>query len=138
MQAFICTACGTQYPPGDAPPAQCTICEDERQFVPLRGQTWTTLPALAAGHFNAWRQHEPGLIGIVRRSRRNRNRRCRGARLNRVDRHVRSIGGQHHGIDARQAIISAAPHRPRKPLGDDNQRLTRRTELPQFRGQGAQ
>ena len=64
MQAFICTACGTQYPPSDAPPAQCTICEDERQFIPPRGQTWTTLPALAAGHFNGWRQHEPGIIGI--------------------------------------------------------------------------
>lgn len=64
MQGFICTACGTQYPPSDAPPPHCTICEDERQFIPPRGQTWTTLPALAAGHFNGWRQHEPGIIGI--------------------------------------------------------------------------
>jgi hypothetical protein len=64
MPAFICTACGTQYPPSTDPPAQCNICEDERQFIPPRGQTWTTLPALAAGHFNGWRQHEPGLIGI--------------------------------------------------------------------------
>ena len=64
MDAFICTACGTQYPPSQAAPAQCTICEDERQFIPPRGQTWTTLPALAAGHFNGWRQHEPGIIGI--------------------------------------------------------------------------
>ena len=64
MPAFICTACGTQYPPRDAPPAQCPICEDERQYVPPGGQTWTTLPALAATHFNVYRQHEPGLIGI--------------------------------------------------------------------------
>ena len=64
MDAFICTACGTQYPPSQTAPAQCTICEDERQFIPPRGQTWTTLPALAAGHFNGWRQHEPGIIGI--------------------------------------------------------------------------
>jgi hypothetical protein len=64
MQGFICTACGTQYPPSDTPPPHCTICEDERQFIPPRGQTWTTLPALAAGHFNGWRQHEPGIIGI--------------------------------------------------------------------------
>ena len=64
MQGFICTACGTQYPPSNAPPSQCTICEDERQFIPPRGQTWTTLPALAASHFNGWRQHEPGIIGI--------------------------------------------------------------------------
>jgi len=64
MQAFICTACGTQYPPSDAAPPSCIICEDERQFVPPGGQTWTTLPALAAGRFNAYRQHEPGVIGI--------------------------------------------------------------------------
>ena len=64
MDAYICTACGTQYPPSDGPPAHCIICEDERQFIPPRGQTWTTLPALAAGHFNGWRQHEPGIIGI--------------------------------------------------------------------------
>src|SRR5262245_59284224 len=64
MQAFICTACGTQYPPSASPPPSCTICEDERQFVPLGGQGWTTLAALAATRFNAWRQHEPGIVGI--------------------------------------------------------------------------
>ena len=64
MQAFICTACGTQYPPSETAPPRCTICEDERQFVPLAGQSWTTLPALAATRFKAWRQHEPGIIGI--------------------------------------------------------------------------
>lgn len=64
MDAFICTACGTQYPPSAAPPPQCTICEEERQYVPPRGQTWTTPAALAAGHFNAYREHEPGIIGI--------------------------------------------------------------------------
>jgi hypothetical protein len=64
VHAFICTACGTQYPPSDAPPARCSICEDERQFIPPSGQSWTTLEALAAGRFNAYRQHEPGIIGI--------------------------------------------------------------------------
>jgi len=64
MHAFICTACGTQYAPRAAPPGECTICEDERQYVPPRGQTWTTLPALAVSHGNAWRQYEPGIIGI--------------------------------------------------------------------------
>ena len=64
MDAFICTACGTQYPPSAAPPPQCTICEEERQYVPPRGQTWTTPAALAAGHFNSYREHEPGMIGI--------------------------------------------------------------------------
>jgi hypothetical protein len=64
MPAFICTACGTQYPPSDTPPARCPICDDERQYVPPGGQTWTTLPRLAATHFNVYRQHEEGLIGI--------------------------------------------------------------------------
>ena len=64
MPAFICTACGTQHPPSETAPARCTICDDERQYVPPGGQTWTTPEALAASHFNAWRQHAPGLIGI--------------------------------------------------------------------------
>ena len=48
MDAFICTACGTQYAPSEKPPAQCAICEEERQYVPPGGQTWTTLKSLAA------------------------------------------------------------------------------------------
>jgi hypothetical protein len=64
MDAFICTACGTQYTPSSVPPQQCAICEEERQYVPPRGQTWTTLAALAAGHFNSYREYEPGVIGI--------------------------------------------------------------------------
>jgi hypothetical protein len=64
MPAFICTACGMQYAPTDAAPAQCIVCEEERQYVPPGGQTWTTLPALAARAFNSYREHEPGLIGI--------------------------------------------------------------------------
>jgi len=64
MPAFICTACGAQYPPSDKPPARCAICQDERQYVPPGGQTWTTLDELAGRHFNSFREHEPGLIGI--------------------------------------------------------------------------
>jgi hypothetical protein len=64
MPAFICTACGTQYPPSDAPPDACTICQEERQYVPPTGQSWTTLENLGARHFNSFRQHEDGLIGI--------------------------------------------------------------------------
>ena len=61
MSSFICTACGTQYPESKTPPAQCLICEEERQYVPRRGQTWTTLGALAQSHSNAWREHEAGV-----------------------------------------------------------------------------
>src|SRR5215469_2565652 len=64
MDAFTCTACGTQYTPSSVAPRQCVICEEERQYVPPRGQTWTTLAALMAGHFNSYRQYEPGVIGI--------------------------------------------------------------------------
>lgn len=64
MPFFICTACGTQYAESNTPPAQCRICEEERQYVPPRGQTWTTLPALAQSHFNSYREYEPGVIGI--------------------------------------------------------------------------
>ena len=64
MPAFICTTCGTQYPDSDQPPAGCTICQEERQYVNPLGQSWTTLAAMRRTHFNAFRQHEPGLIGI--------------------------------------------------------------------------
>jgi hypothetical protein len=64
MPAYICTACGTQYAPSEAPPPHCQICTEERQYVPPAGQGWTVLEALAARSFNAWREHEPGLFGI--------------------------------------------------------------------------
>src|SRR5690606_42007936 len=65
MHAFICTACGTQYPPSQTPPAQCPICEDERQYVPQTGQSWTTQEKLALGHQNAWHEYEPGILGLA-------------------------------------------------------------------------
>jgi len=64
MLLSICTACGTQYAESAEPPAQCAICEEERQYVPPRGQTWTTLQALHGAHMNAFREHEPNVIGI--------------------------------------------------------------------------
>ena len=64
MPAFICSACGTQYPPSDGPPRECTICEEERQYVPAGGQSWTTLKALRATRRNAFTEYEPGVIGI--------------------------------------------------------------------------
>jgi hypothetical protein len=65
MPAFICTTCGTQYAPSDKPPADCPICDDERQYVTPAGQSWTTLDALARRYTNAWRELEPGLLQIV-------------------------------------------------------------------------
>ena len=63
--AFICTGCGTQYPPGPEPPAHCTICEDEREFVGPGGQQWTTLAAMRGFHHNRFEQLEPGITLIV-------------------------------------------------------------------------
>lgn len=40
-QPKVCTTCGTQYPAGQAP-EQCTICLDDRQYIPEGGQSWTT------------------------------------------------------------------------------------------------
>jgi hypothetical protein len=66
MTAFICSACGTTFPPtGDGPPERCPICEEERQFVPPDGQRWTTQEELARTHSNSFRQHEPALIAIT-------------------------------------------------------------------------
>jgi hypothetical protein len=64
MALFICTACGTQYPESAQAPAHCLICEEERQYVPPRGQTWTTLQALCQSHSNTFREHEKGIIGV--------------------------------------------------------------------------
>lgn len=61
--AFICTTCGAQHAPSEAPPASCLICEEERQYVPPSGQAWTTLDKLARSHAFALRR-EGELIGI--------------------------------------------------------------------------
>lgn len=64
MPIHICRTCGTSFPETPDPPAHCPICENERQFVPPAGQSWTTPVDLAAAHVNAWRQLEPGLLEI--------------------------------------------------------------------------
>lgn len=50
MTSFLCTACGTQYPPSESPPASCPICDDERQYVPPEGQRWTTFDTMRGAH----------------------------------------------------------------------------------------
>src|SRR5579875_1660095 len=65
MPYFICTACGTQFSFSTSPFAACAICEDERQFVPASGQSWTTLEALQQSHWNGFRRYEPGLLALA-------------------------------------------------------------------------
>jgi hypothetical protein len=64
MPLYICTACGMQHAESDQPPAACLICEEERQYIPPRGQTWTTLKALQQSHTNTFREYEKSIIGI--------------------------------------------------------------------------
>ena len=63
-EAWICVTCGTQFPPGGQPPAECPICLDPRQYVGRSGQQWTTMEALARDHANRVEELEPGLLGI--------------------------------------------------------------------------
>lgn len=64
MQNYICQTCGTQFAETDAPPEHCPICEDERQYIGLNGQQWTTLAELQIEHRNIFRDEEPNLVGI--------------------------------------------------------------------------
>lgn len=64
MPNFICTTCGTQFAEAEQPPEQCTICNDERQYVGWSGQQWTTLDDLRRSHRNSLRLEETGLYGV--------------------------------------------------------------------------
>jgi hypothetical protein len=60
----LCVTCGTQFPAADHAPQRCPICEDERQFVGLQGQQWTTLEQLQRTHRNTLYQEGEGIWGI--------------------------------------------------------------------------
>jgi glyoxylase-like metal-dependent hydrolase (beta-lactamase superfamily II) len=62
---YICSTCGTQYPASDRPPDACAICRDERQYVGLNGQQWTTLDAIRLGHRNDFIALESNLTAIL-------------------------------------------------------------------------
>jgi glyoxylase-like metal-dependent hydrolase (beta-lactamase superfamily II) len=64
MGSFICTTCGTQYAEAEAPPRDCLICSDERQYIGWGGQTWTTLAELRADHHLRMEPEGDGLLGI--------------------------------------------------------------------------
>jgi len=64
-QLWICPACGANYPPAAAPPERCSLCEDERQWVPPTGQAWKTMDELSrSGYRTEVREVEPDLFGI--------------------------------------------------------------------------
>jgi glyoxylase-like metal-dependent hydrolase (beta-lactamase superfamily II) len=64
LQDWICVTCGVQYSRSENPPERCPICEDERQYVGLRGQTWTSLEELQAGHKNLFAEEERDVWSI--------------------------------------------------------------------------
>src|SRR5262249_59229179 len=55
---------GTQHADGEYPPAECAVCRDDRQYVKVTGQQWTTPDRLRLTHRNSLRSEEPGLTGI--------------------------------------------------------------------------
>jgi hypothetical protein len=63
MTAFVCVACGTQFPPSADPPGECPICLDPRQYVPEEGQRWTTLEELRSTHRNEVKE-DGELLGV--------------------------------------------------------------------------
>lgn len=62
---WICETCGVETKDLEAPPDECAICEDERQWVPEGGSIWTTLEQLRErGTRIVAREVEPGLWGL--------------------------------------------------------------------------
>jgi hypothetical protein len=59
----ICAACGTWYPDSPVPPESCPICEDDRQYVPRKGQRWITGEELSA-HYGNRIEMDDGVLGI--------------------------------------------------------------------------
>ena len=66
MKNFICETCGVQYERSMEVPEQCTICNEERQFVNPNGQTWTTLDHMIkeGKHRNKIKHDEEGLYSL--------------------------------------------------------------------------
>jgi hypothetical protein len=61
---FICVTCGTQFAASPEPPARCSVCEDERQYVGWKGQQWTTLARMQGKYRNTLEEVAPDLHTI--------------------------------------------------------------------------
>jgi hypothetical protein len=60
---WICATCAAQFPDTAQPPERCPVCEDERQYVGLDGQRWTTMEELARDHRCEMRD-DSGYLGV--------------------------------------------------------------------------
>jgi hypothetical protein len=67
MPFFLCVTCGTQYAESTEPPSVCRICTDERQYIGLQGQHWTTLDAMSEAYENHIEEVVPDLFGVETR-----------------------------------------------------------------------
>ncbi|MCB0539895.1 MAG: MBL fold metallo-hydrolase [Bacteroidetes bacterium] len=63
-ESKICATCGTKYP-ANFLGENCLICEDDRQYVPLDGQKWTTSENLYRNHSVKIKQLNPNLFELV-------------------------------------------------------------------------
>src|SRR4051794_7039328 len=61
---FICITCGTQFSDTVGEPESCPICTDERQYVGLEGQHWTTLHDLRRDYKTKLQSEEPGVTSF--------------------------------------------------------------------------
>lgn len=65
MKYYICETCGVQYEGSIEEPEQCSICNEERQYVNPDGQSWTTLEKMRSGGYqNTINFEEKGLLTI--------------------------------------------------------------------------
>lgn len=64
MENFICMTCGIQYGETGAPPEHCLICEDERQYIGIKGQRWTTLSEMKKSYKNRIEEIDANITGI--------------------------------------------------------------------------
>ena len=64
MPNFICMTCGVQHAASETPPEHCPICEDERQYIGLKGQRWTTITDLQKEYHNRIEEIDPDITGI--------------------------------------------------------------------------
>ena len=63
MPFWTCEQCGAQFSDSSEPPPSCPICEDERQYVNWKGQTWAAREDLSKSHQVLWRD-DLGVPGL--------------------------------------------------------------------------
>ena len=66
MPQWICRTCAVEYPETAEPPLECPICLDERCYVPVSGQAWTSIAQMSTdGYKLEIEEVEPSLFGIT-------------------------------------------------------------------------